>query len=205
MRNIGYWWNKIFDTLLIKLQTYRNSGCHKPLLDALKECETKELPKGTLIYHGSRAHDQHTNFLEKELTGTRKWFSEDACYVAGYAFFDMTTEEFGSRLLWICRLNKPITGLLGNQCSFQTSSPWSIQDFPRKFPDNFGIYAKEAQRITDSSIALLNFYDKKESSEILIWGHTSVVEVIEVIVLPETKDDALEFVRANIAPYALTI
>lgn len=165
-----------------------SSQLHQPLLTALKLYPSTFLTVGTILFHGSREHSPETDYSGRSLTGTRKWFSQDAAYAVGYAFYGSNKPELGQRLLWKCRVIAPIPSLIGSQFAlFKQSGQDS--SFPWKFPSLFGAYANEIFQNSGPS-ALLDHPRDEIYKEILIASHRKVVEIIEVIVLPEDRDTA---------------
>lgn len=163
---------------------------HKPLLSALKSFKRSEMKKDTIFFHGSREHSQDVNLIEKSLLGTRKWFSEDAKYAVSYAFYG--NELLGRPLLWKCKLKENIPSLIGKQFSLQNVSPWSLGLFANQFANSFADYGNLIFQ-SEGAVALLDHFTENRYEEILIGNHILVVEVLEVIVLPDKKELAEKF------------
>ena len=111
---------------------------HPSLLSALSKFSRTWVPAGTLLFHGGRSKSPHADPTAPKLTGTRKWFSEDAAYAVSYSFVD--GDEFGDPLLWVCRARHDIAALHGSQFGLLQSQPWGSA-FPWTFPSQFADYA----------------------------------------------------------------
>jgi hypothetical protein len=160
---------------------------HEPLLAALREFHPEQLPKDTWLFHGSRERSPHTDYANRQLKGSRKWFSQNLNYAVDYAFTD--PGDYGKRLLWKCQLKEDVPCLKGRQSSLVKVSPWN-DHFPWEFPNAFAAYAKS---ILDAPkfVGLLDHFDENIYWEILIAGEFhDLIKVVEVIELPENKDDA---------------
>ena len=71
---------------------------HAPLLEMIKEFKKQTLLKDLIIYHGSREFSPHTDYKNKTLSGTRKWFSQDFELACSYANRDEA--RYGKKLLF---------------------------------------------------------------------------------------------------------
>lgn len=164
---------------------------HEPLLNDMKNFKLVSRNKNDIIYHGSREFSPHTDYDNKVLLGDRKWFSDDKVYAVSYAFTDMHI-ELGRPLLWKCRFKVDIQCLTGSQSGLIESSLWN-GDFPSQFPNNFYKYARKIQG-EQPSYVLLNHLKNNNYDEILVALHYNLVEVLEVFVLPDDKEEAVKFV-----------
>lgn len=159
---------------------------HLPLVAAMKSFPGKQMPKGRILYHGSRELSPHTNFAGKQLLGTRKWFSENPVYASNYAFYD--SGPLGAHLIWVCRLADDLDGIQGSQSSLAPHSPWG-NSFPWNFPDSFGQYIGASHGIVNAA-ALFDHQNDGLFEEILIANHSSAIDIIDVEILPNSTQAA---------------
>jgi hypothetical protein len=164
---------------------------HAPLLEALGKFERRTLPAGTLLFHGSRSGSPHTDAAARRLTGSRKWFSEDAAYAVSYGFVD--SDHLGAPLLWVCRTRHEITSLKGSQFGLRNVQPWGAA-FPGKFPTHFCDYACEILG-GPGPFAFLDHHDGNRYGEVLVTSPEAAIEVIEILPLPPVKTEAERFAR----------
>lgn len=164
---------------------------HQPLINALMAYPRKTLPAETIIYHGSREFSPHTDYANKQITGSRKWFSEHSDYACNYAFYDDSENKnnLGLRLLWVCRLTKDLDSVEGNQFPLAGVSPWRPSQFPSEFPNNFGVYAKASHGLS-TPVGFLDHLQNNRFMEVLIADHNQIIEVIDVALLPEDVNQA---------------
>jgi len=167
---------------------------HAPLLSELKKFNVVKRTKDQIIYHGSREFSPDTNFENRELLGTRKWLSDDQAYAVSYAFRDGHA-ELGRPLLWKCRFKANIECLQGGQFALSQYSPWG-SGFPWQFPNNFYKYAKKVQG-EQQSYVLLDHLENDKYGEILVALHNQLIEIVEVFVLPDDKDEAIKYAAAE--------
>ena len=162
------------------------------LLSELRKFKRITLKKGLILYHGSREYSYFTEYKNRSLTGTRKWFSEDKYNAINYAFCDRH-RDLGKRLLWKIKLTEDIICLHGRQVKLMPFSPWNVE-FPFKFPDNFSIYANEILGVQVSH-ALVDHFNNGIFLEILLTNHMNSIEVLDVTQLPNNKDKAIKFME----------
>lgn len=159
---------------------------HKPLLGALSEFGQGVLPKGTRLFHGSRAESPHTNAKGRLLSGTRKWLSQSAEYAVSYAFVHQG--DFGDRLLWVCELMADVPAFVGSQSALVRMSPWGAS-FPWKFPDSFVDYAQHLIP-GGGPRALLDHRREFGYGEVLLTEPSAALAVVDLRALPEDKREA---------------
>lgn len=164
---------------------------YQPLINAMQVFPKRTLPAGTIIYHGSREFSPQTDYANKKITGSRKWFSEHSDYACNYAFNDdiENKKNLGLRLLWVCRLTKDLDCVVGNQYPLANVSPWKLSQFPSEFPDNFSLYAYASHGLS-SPVGLLDHLQNNLFMEVLIADHNQIIEVIDVALLPNDGNQA---------------
>lgn len=162
---------------------------HDPLLKKLKKFKKHTLNSGAIIFHGSREFSLHTDYENRSLSGSRKWLSEDIEYAVNYAFYFATPQQ-GRPLLWMCKIKSDLECLKGSQDSLTHFSPWA-GEFAYKFPNNFSKYATEIQGEKES-YGLVDLLKNGKFKEILISPHKEILEVVDVLVLPNDKAKAKE-------------
>lgn len=157
-----------------------HNNLHTPLLNKIEKFKKQTLPKDLIIYHGCREFSSQTDYINKSLTGTRKWFSQDYDYACFYTRQD--PPSCGKKLIWKCRLKLELLCLEGSQNSLKDSTPWKESEFPDKFPNEYHHYAKKIIN-SDQTIGLLDHYVNNAYREILIPNHNEVIDILEVIVV----------------------
>jgi hypothetical protein len=165
---------------------------YPPLLSALNRFRRVSISAGALLFHGGRTKSPHADFRTHKLTGTRKWFSEDATYAVSYSFVD--SDEYGTPLLWVCRARNDIVALHGSQYELLKSQPWGEAAFPWAFPSRFADYAGAVLGGT-GPYALLDLHDGARYQEILVTSPEDAIHVIDAVELPRAKSAAEEFAR----------
>jgi hypothetical protein len=164
---------------------------HSPLLQALKNFNQLNLPAGTRLFHGCREMSQDTDRAQQSLRGNRKWFSQSAVYAADYSFYN--SGDLGARLLWVCELSATVPSLEGSQRSLVDFSPCDM-NFPSEFPNAFEDYAKTILPGTGPR-ALLDHLIDGIYHEILLTMPSVAVRVVEIIELPNDRDQARRISR----------
>lgn len=165
---------------------------HPPLLSALQAFERGLLPKGTQLFHGSRAQGPNTDPAARILIGTRKWLSQSAEYATSYAYYD-DGRDLGSRLLWVCNLTTDVPYIRGHQASLVSASPWS-NAFPFNFPNAFGAYASKIIP-GGGPRALVDHEEDGRFKEVLLTEPKLALCVVDVLELPESKAGAEQLAR----------
>jgi plasmid fertility inhibition factor len=171
---------------------------HAPLLSALSKFKRAAIPAGTLLFHGGRSKSPHADPVARKLTGTRKWFSEDAEYAVSYSFVD--GDQYGTPLLWVCRARHDIAALQGSQYGLLQSQPWGPA-FPGTFPSQFVDYAG-AILGSAGPFALLDHHDGERYQEVLMTSPEDATHVVELIELPHSKAAAEQLARERFGPDA---
>ena len=92
-------------------------------------------------------------------------------------------------MLWVCRIRQDIPALIGSQKSLLKAAPWPCYEFPWRLPNEFESYA---QKILNEvgSVALLDHRDAAHFNEILITSPEHVIDVVEIIKLPQGPEEA---------------
>lgn len=166
---------------------------HQPLLNAMRRFPSRTLPKGTTLFHGSLSTGSFADVEQKLLRGTRKWLSQDVLYAAGYGFTHAWDGRAGHKLLWICETSRDIPGLVGRQSSLVPFSPWD-SSFPWMFPDHFKDYADEILG-GQGPKCLLDHESADGYGEILLMPPEAGLSIIDVVQLPESKEESDALVR----------
>ncbi|OEE65871.1 hypothetical protein A1OO_08665 [Enterovibrio norvegicus FF-33] len=185
---------KCVDRTAPKAKDSEDASLCENFLKLLKNYNKDELPKGMILYHGTIELGTQTCVKSSLLAGTRKWFSEDKIYAANYAFAN-AGDNLGRRYLWKCRLKSNLAGIEGSQLKLSQKSPWK-GEFPWKFPNHYHLYARKILG-EKASYGFFNEYVNGIYQEVLVTEHNNVIEVIEVIELPDTKEKAIAFVSAK--------
>lgn len=167
---------------------------HSPLLNEFKKFNLVPRASDKIIYHGSREFSPHTDYENRKLLGDRKWLSDDQAYAVSYAFYDGNS-DLGRPLLWKCRFKEHIECFEGSQFSLVQHSPWGSA-FPLQFSNNFHLYAKEIQG-EQCSYVLLDHLKNDKYGEILVAFHGQLIEIVDVFVLPDDKDEATKYAASK--------
>jgi len=153
---------------------------HLPLLSALSSFPQGHLRVGQIIFHGCSATSQDIDVLGRCFLGTRKWFSSNAIYAAGYGRIFGGAK--GDGLIWVCKVKAIVPALIGSQNSLLPASPWTAQ-FPKMLPDEFGRYASKILKKNGPN-ALLDFQEAIGYREILISYPQLVLDVLGILPVP---------------------
>lgn len=172
---------------------------HRPLLEKLATFERHFLRNGQIVFHGCALSSEHTDVSARQLSGTRKWLSEDASYACDYGgAFNRKPGETGH--LWVCRIRQDVPAFVGGQRSLIEHSPWG-PGFPWQFPNVFERYA---HAVLDAAgpVALLDHQGEEGFAEILITSPEFALEVVDVVTLPEDPEEARALGRTLNDKYA---
>lgn len=163
------------------------------LLATLCDYPKATVPKGTRVFHGSLVTSPHIDVLNKRLTGSRKWVSQDPQYAVDYAYLDDRGGNH-AKLLWVCELRNDLPALAGSQYALSSKVAWGAS-FPSRFPNEFADYARLIMPGTGPRALCDHPMQSKRIGapiyrEILVSEPLHALEVVAIIELPGRKDAA---------------